>query len=161
MTRVRGAWSEKDIDRFLEESRIPARISCVTQGGWPMVFSLWYVYSNGKIFCSTQRTAKIIQHVSKNPRCAFEIAGDQPPYRGIRGKGMVVLSQERGPEILRVLLLRYLGGLESSLAKRLLAKSPSEIAIEIEPIGFFAWGFAARMRDSLPVIELGSGSSDT
>jgi hypothetical protein len=35
---------------FLEQSRVPLRLACITREGWPMVLSLWYLYETGKIF---------------------------------------------------------------------------------------------------------------
>jgi nitroimidazol reductase NimA-like FMN-containing flavoprotein (pyridoxamine 5'-phosphate oxidase superfamily) len=143
-----GAWSQEAITAFLQQMRIPLRLALLTQTGWPLVVSLWYLYENGRLYCATQKTAKIVAHLSREPRCAFEVAADQPPYRGVRGQGKAHISPNRSSEILTRLLERYLGGASSSLAKRLLARSVDEVVIEIEPLTFTTWDFTARMRDS-------------
>jgi len=142
-------WSQDAITAYLHQMRIPLRLAAVTRTGWPLVVSLWYLYENGRLYCATQNTAKIVTHLGREPRCAFEVATDQPPYRGVRGQGKAHISPRRGTEILTRLLERYLGGTSSSLAKRLLARSVDEVVIEIEPIAFTTWDFTTRMRTSL------------
>lgn len=136
--------------KYLDEAQIPLSLACVTNAGWPTVLSLWYIHSEGKIWCATQNTAKVVEYLRREPRCAFEVAGEVPPYRGVRGQGVASLSEERGKEILERLLSRYLKGTQSPLAKRLLSRSENEIAIEIEPTNVFAWDYSERMRGSLP-----------
>jgi nitroimidazol reductase NimA-like FMN-containing flavoprotein (pyridoxamine 5'-phosphate oxidase superfamily) len=143
-------WSQDAITAFLHQMRIPLRLAAVTRTGWPLVVSLWYLYENGRLHCATQNTAKIVTHLGREPRCAFEVAADQPPYRGVRGQGKAHISPRRGTEILTRLLERYLGGTSSSLAKRLLARSVDEVVIEVEPIAFTTWDFTVRMRNSVP-----------
>jgi nitroimidazol reductase NimA-like FMN-containing flavoprotein (pyridoxamine 5'-phosphate oxidase superfamily) len=134
---------------YLEEARIPLRLSCVTPSGWPMILSLWYVYREGRLFCATQKSAKVVSYLGDEPRCAFEVASDQPPYCGVRGQGRASLDEAMGPDVLRQLLVRYLGGTESPLAQRLLAQSHNEVAIVIEPVNMFSWNFTDRMRSSV------------
>lgn len=134
---------------FLEQSRIPLRLACVTRQGWPMVVSLWYFYEQQRLYCATQKTAKIINHLEHNSRCAFELAGDHPPYRGLRGQGEVFLRPDLGRTILERLVRRYTAGPETPLGKSLLARSASEIAIEIQPVRIYSWDYTRRMKDSL------------
>lgn len=135
-----------EVAEYLQQTRIPLRLACVTESGWPMVLSLWFVPVDGRLYCATQRSAKVVRYLRREPRCAFEVAADEPPYRGVRGQAMAVLNEGRGKEILEILLVRYLGGTDSSLAKRLLARSENEVAIEIEPRTLFTWDYSARMR---------------
>lgn len=134
---------------FLEQSRIPLRLACVTRQGWPMVVSLWYLYEQQRLYCATQKTAKIIYHLEHNSRCAFEVAGDQPPYRGVRGQGELILRPDLGSTILERLVRRYTAGPETPLGKSLMSRSAGEIAIEIEPVRIFSWDYTSRMKDSL------------
>ena len=133
---------------FLETSRIPLRLACITQKGWPHVLSLWYLYENGSLFCATQKSAKLISHLESSPRCAFEVAGDQPPYRGVRGKGTVLLLPQRGPQMLERLIEKYLAGADTPLGKSLLSRADTEVAIEIRAIRIFAWDYSRRMKNS-------------
>jgi nitroimidazol reductase NimA-like FMN-containing flavoprotein (pyridoxamine 5'-phosphate oxidase superfamily) len=134
---------------FFEQSRIPLRLACLTRQGWPLVVSLWFLNENENIYCATQQSAKIISHLRHNSRCGFEIAGDRPPYRGVRGQGEAALRPELGPAILERLIERYLNGTQTPLGKNLLAHADKEIAIEIRPLRIFAWDFTRRMKESI------------
>ena len=138
-----------DVRNYLEQMRIPLRLSCATESGWPMILSLWYLYEEGALLCATRETAKIVSFLKRDPRCAFEISGETPPYSGIRGQATASILPERGGEVLARLLVRYLGDTDKPLARRLLAHSDSEVAIKIEPVNLFTWDFTKRMKDSV------------
>jgi nitroimidazol reductase NimA-like FMN-containing flavoprotein (pyridoxamine 5'-phosphate oxidase superfamily) len=141
--------NDTKIEQFLNKSKIPIRLSLKSTSGWPTILSLWYIYNEGSIWCATKENALVIKYLKVNPRCAFEIAGDSPPYRGIRGQGKATLIKEKGIEVLKLLLNRYLGGIDSPLAKNLLDKAENEIAIKILPINIFKWDYTKRMKNSL------------
>lgn len=138
-----------DVARYLEQTRIPLRLAAVTESGWPLVLSLWFVLRRGSLWCATQRSAKIVRHLRADPRCAFEVAPEQPPYRGVRGQGRASLHPAHGKEILETLLDRYLGTTTSPLARQLLSKSDAEVAIEVKPVTLFSWDYSDRMKGSL------------
>jgi hypothetical protein len=98
-------------------TKIPIRIGFINPNGVPSIISLWYIDINGKIYCATQKTAKILHYLENKPTCGFEIAGDQPPYKGSRGEGTVKIIPSKGPEILKILIKKYLGDKESTLSK--------------------------------------------
>lgn len=112
-----------------------------------MVVSLWFLHQDRLLYCATQKSAKLIDYLKQDDRCAFEIAEDHPPYCGIRGQARAKIDDSLGDEILKKLLVRYLGGTDSDLAKKLLAKSQTEVAIVLEPIRVFSWDFSDRMTD--------------
>jgi nitroimidazol reductase NimA-like FMN-containing flavoprotein (pyridoxamine 5'-phosphate oxidase superfamily) len=145
MWRLERMMSESNA-RYLTEATLPLRLACVTDSGWPIVVSLWYVYQDGKLYCATRKSAKILQHIKSGQKCAFEVSNNEPPYRGLRGRGTVTLQEGRGADVLRVLLSRYLRNVDSPFAKRLLAKSQEEIVIEIKPESTYKWDFTKRMR---------------
>lgn len=136
-----------EAQEFLEQVRIPIRLSCLTTGGWPVLVSLWYFYQDGLLYCATQESAKIIRYLENNNRCAFEIAADDPPYCGIRGSAIATIDNELGAEMLEKLLVRYLGDTNNELARNLLAKKDTEVAIVLEPKRIYSWDFRERMKD--------------
>jgi len=138
----------KEIDRFISDSKIPIRIGFMKDVGVPAVISLWYVCTEDKIYCATQRKAKIVSYLQKNPVCGFEIAADKPPYKGIRGEGTVRISNETGAHVLDLLISKYLGEKESTLSKFLRENSKTEVAIEITPQKIFHYDYSKRMKDA-------------
>jgi nitroimidazol reductase NimA-like FMN-containing flavoprotein (pyridoxamine 5'-phosphate oxidase superfamily) len=136
-----------EIDKFIPDSKIPIRIGFIKGNCTPAVVSLWYVCKDGKIYCATQKTAKIVSHLQKNPICGFEIAADKPPYKGIRGEGTVQILNETGAYVLDLLMEKYLKGKESTLSKLLRNNSKTEVAIEITPQKVFHYDYSKRMKD--------------
>jgi len=137
-------------ENFLDTIKIPLRLSCRTESGWPMILSLWFLHQDGSILCATREGAKVVSYLRAEPRCAFEIAGDLPPYCGVRGQARARIDRSRGVDTLKKLLFKYQGGLETPLAENLLAKSADEVAIILEPINAFQWDFSKRMDPADP-----------
>lgn len=139
-----------DFQNYLQKIKIPLRLSCRTESGWPMILSLWFMVQEEKIWCATPESARVIRYLENEPRCAFEIAGDLPPYCGIRGQARATLDPSRGDEVLEQLLKRYQGSLDTPLAKKLLSQKDTEIAIILEPVNLFHWDFSKRMTPQQP-----------
>jgi nitroimidazol reductase NimA-like FMN-containing flavoprotein (pyridoxamine 5'-phosphate oxidase superfamily) len=146
--------SEDMIMELLTNSKIPIRLACRSITDWPIVVSLWYTYLNEKIYCATQNTAKVVKYLRRDPKCGFEIAGDSFPYRGVRGYGKASIIEDKGEEILRMLMQKYLTVKEitissSKLNELLLSKEhlQSEVAIEVIPAALFKWDYKKRMID--------------
>jgi hypothetical protein len=89
-----------------------------------------------------------VSHLRRDRRCAFEVAPETAPYRGVRGQGLAELHEERGEEILRLLIDRYLEDSTSRLARWLLSRARQETAIAIEPLTLLSWDFRERMGDA-------------
>ena len=146
--------SEDMIMECLTNSKIPIRLACMSISDWPIVVSLWFAYLNDKVYCATQNTAKVVKYLRKNPKCGFEIAGDSFPYRGVRGYGKASIVENKGEEILRMLIQKYLMGKETTISslklyELLLSKEhlQNEVAIEIIPAALFKWDYKKRMID--------------
>ena len=135
------------MDQTVSDIKIPIRIAFVKPDGTPSIISLWYEQIGDKIYCATKRTAKIVSYIQNNPKCGFEIAADTPPYKGTRGTGHVKIIENKGQEILKMLMKKYLGSKESTLSKYLNKNLESEVAIEITPQSIFNYDYSKRMKD--------------
>jgi nitroimidazol reductase NimA-like FMN-containing flavoprotein (pyridoxamine 5'-phosphate oxidase superfamily) len=133
------------MEGFLRRAEIPVRLACLAGNGAPLICSLWYLYDGAAIWCATQRDARLVAWLGADPRCAFEVAGDDAPYRGVRGQGAATLSAAEGPAILGRLIDRYLGGRDSAFARWLLSRQQDEVAIRIDPEWLTSWDFGRRM----------------
>jgi len=151
--KYKGPWSVKQIEQFLDESRIPVRLACNGPSGHPMLVSLWFIALDGKLWCATLNTARVASILTRDPRCAFEVSVERPPYCGVRGPALATLHDDRGEEILRKLIDRYLGNATSRLARFLLARVERETAIAIEPQTLVSWDFRERMADVVQTMQ--------
>jgi nitroimidazol reductase NimA-like FMN-containing flavoprotein (pyridoxamine 5'-phosphate oxidase superfamily) len=141
---------DKDMYRYLTDIGVPMRLACLSTSNFPVVVSLWYVYNDEKLYCATQITAKIIRYLTHYQRCGFEIARDHFPYYGIRGYGNASILKDKGEDILRMVLQKYLKGKETSKLYKLLLSEKhlqNEVAIEIAPIKLFEWNYRKRRSD--------------
>ena len=138
---------QRNYDQMISETKIPIRLAYTNNDGIPSVLSLWFVQIDEKIYCATQKSAKIVQYLKKNPVCGFEIAADKPPYKGVRGNGSAKIIDDMGKDVLEILMKKYLGEKESGLLKFLKKNSHNEIAIEITPQNLFYYDYSARMKD--------------
>ena len=147
MKVLAGPWSTNTIEQYLRDTVVPIRLASMEPGGCPVVLSLWYLYEEGAIWCATQRTAHVVKRLERDPRCGFEIAADRLPYRGIRGRAEATINLGSGATILARLIKRYLGGTESQLATRLLARAESEVALRLDALRVSTWDFTERMAE--------------
>ncbi len=147
MKQIAVSKNLKILEEFKE--RIPIRIACITKYDWPVVLSMWYTVRDGKIYCATQKNAKVVSFLRENPKCAFEIAGDKPPYKGFRGKGTASIKTENAKEILDMLIRKYIPKEDSELEKLLLKNIENEVIIEINPMKLSKWDYSNRMKNSL------------
>ena len=141
---LRGPWDAETVQAHLQDTVIPVRLATSGRSG-PIVQSLWFDVSDGALWCATQADALVVRRLARDPRCGFEVARDEPPYRGVRGTGEASVVPEAGEPVLRRLLHRYLGGTTSDLAQWLLARSASEVALRIVPRTLTSWDYRSRM----------------
>jgi nitroimidazol reductase NimA-like FMN-containing flavoprotein (pyridoxamine 5'-phosphate oxidase superfamily) len=143
--RITGPWSRGDIAAFFENAIIPIRVASNGADG-PLVQSLWFHFDGQALWCATQSTARLAKRISRDNRVGFEVAGDEPPYRGVRGTGIAELLPERAGAILPHLIDRYQGDTPTPLSNWLLSRLDSELAIRIEPLTLHSWDYRERMK---------------
>ncbi len=147
--RLTGPWTESRVQEFLAEACIPVRLAANTDSGFPIVISLWFLAEDEEILAVVHRDARIAKRLEADARCAFEIAPDQPPYRGVRGQATASLDTDGAAALLERLLDRYLGSTDSSLGRFLLARAEEELIVRLRPIWIASWDYTERMEDAL------------
>lgn len=140
-----GPWNMPAVDAFLTASVIPVRVATDGRTG-PLVQSMWFLWRDGVLWCATQDSAVITHRLTADPRCGFEVAGDLPPYRGVRGQGRAEILPDAGPTLLGELIERYLGSTSSGLAQWLLGRADHEVALAIRPEHLATWDYRQRMQ---------------
>ena len=152
---VRGPWPPDTVRAFLNDSVIPMRIGVQSLTGWPLVLSVWFIADGFDLLGASRSTSMLVRCLEQRPQCAFEVAGDTPPYRGVRGRANVVLDRANGSATLDRLLIRYLGRVDTPLGARLRAHAGDEVCLRLRPLSFVSWDYSARMESSLPVAKDG------
>ena len=144
---IRGPWSKEQTAAFLAETRVPMRLAANTPSGHPVVLSLWFEPDGDELLAAVHRDARIAKRLRDDPRCAFEVAPDMPPYRGVRGQAVATLATEGAGDLLQRLLMRYLGGTDSALGRFLLGRADEELVVRLCPVNMSNWDYSVRMRD--------------
>lgn len=139
-----GPWDRSQIESFLDDTVIPIRVASSGRTA-PLVQSLWFLHDEDAIWCASQTESVLTRRLRAEPRCGFEIAGDLPPYRGVRGTGRAEVLPERAAAVLPRLISRYLGDQSGPLASWLLSRIDSEVAIRIGDLRVTSYDFTARM----------------
>lgn len=152
----RGPWSEEQAEHFLRHATVPMRVAANTADGFPVIVSLWFVYRDGILHAACPPESRLLTHLRSDPRCAIEIAVNEPPYMGLRGRAIAEIVDYAGGPVLKALLHRYLGERDaagSRLSQRLLQSADDEIALRIKPISLGSWDYTERMRDLERAVE--------
>lgn len=139
-----GPWDLEAVEDFFDTTTIPMRLA-TQRGSWPLVQSLWFLYDGSALWCCTQRNSVVAKRLEKTPQCAFEIAADDPPYRGVRGRGIASFEPQLAGDLLERLIRRYLADQNSSLAGWLRSRVPDEVAIRIDTLAVSSWDYSSRM----------------
>ena len=140
-----GPWQSAQVNTFLDDVTLPIRLSCVAPDGFPRVISLWFLHREGKLYCATHESAKLVGLLKHDNRVGFEVAPDVPPYHGVRGQGTATLSPLGDDPALEQLLQRYLGSLDSDFSKWLLSRKDEELLVCVDPHRLFSWDYRERM----------------
>jgi nitroimidazol reductase NimA-like FMN-containing flavoprotein (pyridoxamine 5'-phosphate oxidase superfamily) len=142
--KLTGPWDRDAVDDFLTTT-VPVRLSCRTPGDHLWMLSLWYRWEDDALWCATGSEADVVRYLRASDEVAFEVSTNDPPYRGVRGRGHATLDEDEDKALLRSLLTRYLGGTDSALAQRLLDPSRDEVRIRIDPVRLHSWDYSGRM----------------
>ena len=142
MEIVSGPWDRSHIDAFLDDTEIPIRIASAGRTS-PLVQSLWFLHDEDALWCCTQSDAVLTRRITSDPRCGFEVSGDQPPYRGVRGTAKAEILPDRAADMLPRLIERY--NAPRSLADWLLSRLDREVAIRLHSLRVTSFDFTQRM----------------
>ncbi|TKX84869.1 pyridoxamine 5'-phosphate oxidase family protein [Halorubrum sp. SS5] len=156
-----GPWDRDRVDEYLAAARVPVRLGCRTPSDRPWIVSLWFAWDPdaggdpvgdggpeahaGAIRCATSASADLVEFVEHDDHVSFDVSTNDPPYKGVRGRGRATVVPDEDKRLLRSLLTKYLGGTDNPTAERLLRPERDEVEIRIEPERLHAWDYSERM----------------
>jgi hypothetical protein len=129
---------------LLQRDSMPLRICVNGSNGYPVICSLWFKYENERLYCATNPEAVIAKCLGENPKCAFEISTNNPPYCGIRGAAEAKILPN-GLDLLRSLLDRYIDKPDQRFSNWLLEKGKDDVIIELDAKSLYFWNYSDRM----------------
>ena len=133
---------EQTID-FLSHGKLNLLLGTVDENGDPNVHPVWYIYENEKFYIETAKTSKKVNNIKKKNLVYFCIDDENMPYKGVRGKGLVRISEntDANVPIAEKIMIKYTGNLENEVAKFLMdgVKNGFSVILEISPKYYATW----------------------
>jgi len=133
---------EQTLD-FLSKGKLNLLLGTIDEKGEPNVHPVWYLFENGKLYIETSKTAKKVNNARKKNTVYFCIDDEKMPYKGVRGKGTVKISEDINANIpiAQKIMIKYTGNLDNEVAKFLMngVKNGFSVLLEITPKYFATW----------------------
>ena len=140
--------SEQGVKEFLSSKVLNVHVGTVDEYGHANIHPAWYYYdsSKDKIYIETGKQSKKTGNLKRNNVIYFCIDEQNPPYRGVRGKGTVKIYDDINfnVPIAEKIHIRYLGSLENPISKSLLdmMRAGQYIVLEITPKYYSTWDYS-------------------
>jgi nitroimidazol reductase NimA-like FMN-containing flavoprotein (pyridoxamine 5'-phosphate oxidase superfamily) len=135
--------SEEEVRDFLSNSKLFARLGTIDEKEDPNVHPVWYYFDNDRIYFETGKNSKKVRNIRKRNNIYFCIDETSPPYKGVRGKGIAIISEDisRNVAIAEKIMIKYTGSLDNNMAKFLMdtIKRGEAVIIEIIPLFYATW----------------------
>ena len=138
-----NALTEEQVVDFLSKNKLNLLLGTIDNKQEPNVHPVWFLYENGKLFVETAKTSRKVLNIKQNPKIYFCVDDETIPYKGVRGKGTIRISEniEANLPIAEKIMLKYTGSLDNEIAKFLLdgVKKGFSVLLEITPTYYSTW----------------------
>jgi general stress protein 26 len=140
-----GPMTEDEVRDFLVNSKKNVHISTLDEKGEPNIHPTWYYFDNNKdkIYIESGKASRKTQNLRKNNIIYYCIDDDNIPYKGVRGKGTVRISQDvnYNLSIIEKIVVRYLGSIEDTMSQNIIStiRNGDAIILEITPKFYATW----------------------
>jgi PPOX class probable F420-dependent enzyme len=139
--------TREEAERFLE-GKLNLQIATIDEKDEPNIQPVWFYYDKdaGKLLLTTSKLAKKTQNLRRKPTIYFSIDDENPPYKGVKGKGIATIVEEDPNRIVPQadkISMKYLGTLDHPVAKTITdgAKKGEVVLVEISPKFFSTWDY--------------------
>lgn len=137
--------NEDEVKQFLSSSKLNLQLGTVDEKGDPNVHPTWYYFDNNKIYIETSKGSKKVENIRRKDTIYFCIDDETIPYKGVRGKGRVRISEDVNSNIpiAQKLMIKYTGGLDNKVAKVLMdsVRGGLSVILEITPTYYSTWDY--------------------
>lgn len=140
-----GPMTEDEVRNFLINSKKNVHISTLDEKGEPNIHPVWYYFDNDndKIYVESGKTSRKTQNLRRNKIIYYCIDDDNIPYKGVRGKGTVRISEDTNYNlpIVEKIVVKYLGSVGHPVSQFLLnsVRNGDSALLEITPRFCATW----------------------
>jgi nitroimidazol reductase NimA-like FMN-containing flavoprotein (pyridoxamine 5'-phosphate oxidase superfamily) len=145
-TREVPGMNKEEAERFLE-SKLNLQLATIDNQGEPNIQPVWFYYNKDseKLLITTSKLSKKIQNLRNKSTIYFSIDDENPPYKGIKGKGTATLIEDPDKTISQGdrISMKNLGTLDHPIANMISegSKRGDNVVIEISPKFFSTWDY--------------------
>jgi PPOX class probable F420-dependent enzyme len=141
-----SSMTKEEAEKFFE-SKLNLQLATIDEQGYPNIQPVWFYYDKDgeKIWINTSKSAKKTQNIRKRSTIYFSIDDENPPVRGIKGRGTATIIED--PKLVAPMgnriSLKYLGTLDHPIAKMISedTKKGEVVLVEISPKFFSTWDY--------------------
>ena len=140
-----GPMTEEEVRFFLANSHKNVHISSLDEKGEPNIHPTWYYFDNNniKLYIESGKESKKTRNFRRNNIVYYCIDDDNIPYKGVRGKGTVRISEDVDYNLLIVerIIVKYLGSIDHYMSQTIIEsiRNKEAIIIEITPKFYATW----------------------
>lgn len=138
--------TEEEVTNFLSASKLNLLLGTVDEKGDPNVHPTWYLFYNNKIYVETSKSSKKVENIKRKNTVYFCIDDETIPYKGVRGKGTVRISEDVNANvpIAERIMIKYTGSLDNKVAMFLMdaVKSGLSVILEITSSYYSTWDYS-------------------
>lgn len=138
--------TEDQVKHFLSASKLNLILGTMDEKGDPNLHPTWYYYDKNKIYVETSKISKKVQNMKRKSIVYFCIDDETIPYKGVRGKGKVRISEDvmSNIPIAEKIMIKYTGSLDNKVAKFLMnaVNDGFSVILEITPIYYSTWDYS-------------------
>ena len=145
-----GPMSEDEVKHFLVNSMQLVRISTLDEKGEPNIHPTWYYFDNNneKIYIESGKDAKKTRNLQRNNIIYYCVDDDNIPYKGVRGKGSVRISEDINYNlpIIEKIVAKYLGTTGHSMSQSIIdsIRRGDSVILEVTPKFYATWDHSKR-----------------
>lgn len=138
--------SKEEVEGFLEKT-LNLQLATIDKQGDPNIQPVWFYYDKDgeKLWINTSKSARKTQNIRERSTIYFSIDDENPPVRGVKGKGIATIIEDLETVIPlgERISLKYLGTLDHPIAKMISedSKKGEVVLIEISPNFFSTWDY--------------------
>jgi uncharacterized pyridoxamine 5'-phosphate oxidase family protein len=147
-----GPMTEDEVRNFLVNSKKLIPISTLDEKGEPNIHPTWYYFDNNndKIYIESEKESRKTRNLQRNNIIYYCIDDDNIPYKGVRGKGIVRISENINYNlpIIEKIVVKYLGSLEHHMSEAIISsiRKGHAIILEVTPKFYATWDHGKRKR---------------
>lgn len=140
--------TEHEVNDFLTTSNLNIHLGTIDDKGYPNIHPTWYYFdpANNKLYVETSKLSKKTENLRKDKNIYFCIDDPNPPYKGVKGKGICKIHDDitYNIPIAEKIMTKYLGSMEHPMAQKLMhfVKNGNSVILEISPVYFSTWNYS-------------------